>query len=321
MHLKYNMNNYLMESYKLSVNECKQVVHYARHKGNSRSDVVLVHGGPGSGSQAGQISLFSTVHYRPVLIDQRGAGLSQPTGTLEDNTTQHLIEDMEAIRKQLGIRRWHVFGGSWGSTLGLAYAMQHPKRVISLILYGIFLGRQHELEALYYPGGAVESYYPERFAAFLRLLPPEERHNPIEGYWKLFQSDDARIRRAALESWTRLEKQVSSFWPDSGSVEAALSDPEYVLAHSQIENHYFRHNCFVDGEALLRGAGERLRGIPVSLHAGRYDLVCPISTAWELHKAVPGSRLKVAEMSGHTWTEPEMTRLLTETTREHESYL
>lgn len=271
--------------------------------------LLYLHGGPGSGASAEIRRLFDPTRLRAVLFDQRGAGRSTPHGGLEANTTQHLVADIERIREALGIDRWIVFGGSWGATLALAYAMEAPARVARMVLYGAFLCRPVELARLYGRSGVAAALYPDVYARFAELLPDADA-DPVEAYGRLFRSPDARIRTEALTRWTLLEKAVSRFMPDAEALAADLADADYVLAHSLIENHYFRHAGFIDADAILATAGARLADVAIDLVAARYDLVCPLETAHTLSGAIPHARLHIVPDAGHTWRDPANTRIL-----------
>lgn len=270
--------------------------------------IVMLHGGPGSGLNPDHRRLFDPAKFMLIQFDQRGCGQSTPHGATAENTTQHLVRDIDTIRSQLAIQTWHIAGGSWGSTLALAYARTFTRQVRSLTLYGIFLGRQKELEALYFKGGIASRLFPELFADFLKLLPEKDTANPIEGYAKLFASQPSAQRTQALLQWTQLEKQCSRLVVEQHELAADLTNEPYILAHSLIENHYFRHNCFIDGDALLASAGRFLADIPVTLINGRYDIVTPPETAYELTKAIPHAHLMIVEGAGHSVKEPSLNK-------------
>lgn len=274
--------------------------------------ITFLHGGPGSGCNAWQRRLFDPQKYRIILFDQRGSGRSIPHACLQANTTPHLVADMEVIRQHLNIAKWVITGGSWGSTLALAYADKHAEHITALVLYGMFLAREQELRALYCDGGIVSQIFPDIFEEFLSLLPAQDRETPLIGYDKLFRSDDEKIRHKAIEIWTRLEKRVSKVIVDEDSLNAETADPDFVIAHSLIENHYFLNNGFIDGDALLSRLSTRIKYIPFHIIQGRYDMVCPFKTAWEIHKAVPHSHLHIIEGAGHTAKETATTAVLLE---------
>lgn len=279
--------------------------------------LLYLHGGPGSGFSTDITQLLDPDHYRIILMDQRGSGRSTPHGSLAHNTTAHLVDDIERLRHHLGIETWHVFGGSWGATLTIAYAMAHPSATSALTLYGVFLARQHELEALYFDSGVAASMFPDVFAAFMDPLTPDQQANPINGYAKLFQSADETVRRDALNRWTTLEKAVSRLILDEAQMSADLSDPDFVLTHSLIENHYFRHHGFIDADDILQRAGQTLADIPINIVASRYDIVCPPQTAFDFARAVPHARLTLVEDAGHTWRDPSNTQALLQVLNAH----
>ena len=282
-------------------------MHFEQSGNPAGQPLLFLHGGPGTGSNPDQRRLFDPQKFHIIQFDQRGCGKSTPHGSLEHNTTDHLVADMIALMDHLHIDKAHLAGGSWGSTLALAFAMQHPERVRSLLVYGIFLCRPCEFRALYFKGGVVSQLYPEIFERFITLLPEADRHDPIKGYHKLFTSKDKELRNRALHIWTLLEQQSSNLIADQQRIDEEMTNPDYVLSHSLIENHYFQHNGFMDGDRLLLEAGERLSGIPVHIINGRYDLVCPMITAWQLHKALPDSTLEIILDAGHSFREPGIT--------------
>jgi proline iminopeptidase len=272
--------------------------------------VVFLHGGPGSGTSPWQRSLFNPQKYRIILFDQRGSGKSFPHASLQNNTTPHLVTDMELLRRELAIDKWVVFGGSWGSTLALAYADAHADKILGLVMYGIFLARESELRDLYYPGGIASRVFPDIFQNFIVLLTDDKKDDVIRGYRELFESSDPQVRRRALDLWTRLEKRMSRLVVTTKELQRQMTDSNAVLAHSLIENHYFLDHGFIDGDALLRGIGAKVRDIPVHIVQGRYDMVCPFKTAYELHLAIPHSALHIIEDVGHTAQEPRVQKVL-----------
>ena len=281
---------------------------YYECSGNKNGQPVLfLHGGPGTGSSPDTRRLFDPDRSKLIQYDQRGCGNSTPHGSLIDNTTDHLVEDMIKLLDHLKSDKVHLAGGSWGSSLALAFAMKHPARVKSLLIYGIFLCRPCEFQALYFEGGVVSQIYPEVFTRFIELLPPADRANPIKGYAKLFGSDEPKQRSKALHMWTLLEQQASRLIVDQNRLQTEMANPDYVLSHSLIENHYFQHNGFMDGDELLGIVGEKLADIPTYIINGRYDLICPMVTAHELHCAMPHSTLTIVPDAGHSFRDPGMT--------------
>ncbi|HEX6354824.1 prolyl aminopeptidase [Actinophytocola sp.] len=256
--------------------------------------VVFLHGGPGSGTSPLQRRFFDPDAYRVVLFDQRGCGRSTPhVATIdpdEHNTTWHLVADMEALREHLDIERWQLFGGSWGATLALAYAQTHPSRVTEIILRGAFLLRRTELDWLY--GGGAGALFPEEWAAFASLVPDGDI---LDGYQRLLR-DPARAAEAAA-AWSAWEGAIVSLTPNPNLV-AMYAEPRFAIAFTKLALHYFTHGGWLDDEQLIRDAG-KLAGIPGRIVQGRYDLVTPPATAWELHRAWPDSTLTILPRAGH----------------------
>lgn len=277
--------------------------------------VVFLHGGPGGGTAPFHRRFFDPAAYRIVLFDQRGCGRSTPhladDASLEHNTTDHLISDIEALRAHLGIDRWQVFGGSWGSTLALAYAQRHPDRVTELVLRGIFLLRRKEID--WYYNGAAGYVYPDEWEKFLAPVPEEERgQDLVEVYHRLLHSSDEQIARTAAIAWSSWEGATSSLLPHPDRV-AETSEPRFALAFARIENHYFRHGGFLEEGQLLRDIGA-IAHIPAVIVQGRHDIVCPAVSAWELHRAWPGSVLHIVDDAGHAASEPGIIHHLVEAT-------
>ena len=277
--------------------------------------VVFLHGGPGGATSPKHRTVFDPAAYRIVLLDQRGCGKSLPHvadgADLTANTTHNLVADVEALREHLSIAHWQVFGGSWGSTLALAYAQTHPQRVTELVLRGIFLLRRSEID-WFYNGGAAH-LFPEQWEGFLSPVPADERDGDlVAAYHRLLHSADAAVAERAAIAWTSWESATSSLLPRPERV-AAASEPRSALAFARIENHYFRHGGFLEEAQLLRDA-PALHGIPGMIVQGRYDVVCPVASAWELHEAWPGSELVVVADAGHSFDEPGITHQLLEAT-------
>ena len=274
--------------------------------------VIFVHGGPGGGCTADNRRFFDPARYRIVLFDQRGCGRSRPHAELAHNTTQALVEDMERIRDVLGIERWVVFGGSWGSTLSLVYAETHPQRVLGLILRGIFLVTAAELNWFYQDG--IQHVFPDHFDDFTSPIPEAERADLIHAYYKLLTSDEPGTRRQAAEVWSLFEARCSTLLP-SASVVDHFSDPDVAMAIARIECHYFVHDCFLAPEQIIRDA-PLIREIPGVIVQGRYDMVCPAIAAWQLHKAWPKAQLRLIPDAGHASSEPGICSALVEATDE-----
>jgi proline iminopeptidase len=267
--------------------------------------IVFLHGGPGSGTNPFHRTYFNPDKYKIILFDQRGCGKSTPHGCLEENTTTDLIADMEKLRKHLEIENWFVFGGSWGVTLALAYTDSYPEKVNGLVMYGIFLCRDQELIDTYFPAGTAAHVYPDVYNDFISLVSERNKENPIKGYQELFLSDDVDIRNKAVDMWTRWEKRISALEVDEDIINADMTDTNFVLSHSLIENHYFLNNGFVDGDKILSEIGTKLSEKPVHIVQGRYDMVCPFKTAWDLKQALPHAELHISARAGHTVKEPE----------------
>jgi proline iminopeptidase len=261
---------------------------------------VFLHGGPGAGCNPRHRRLFNPQKYCVLLFDQRGCGRSTPHAGLEANTTWHLVDDIEKLRRQLGVPQWLVFGGSWGSTLALAYAQAHPQCVSELVLRGIFTVRREEL-LWYYQEGA-SWIFPDEWEHFLAPIPPQERHDLMAAYRRRLTGTDEAARDAAAVAWSRWEGRTITLLPDD-AVDQVHSDPHYALAFSRIENHYFVNNGFLEDRQLLRDAG-RLHGIPGVIVQGRYDIATPARTAWELHRAWPQAQFHLVPDAGHAFSEP-----------------
>ena len=261
--------------------------------------VVFLHGGPGAGASAEHRRFFDPATYRIVIFDQRGAGRSTPLGELADNTTPHLIADMERLRERLGIERWQVFGGSWGSTLALAYAQAHPQRVTALVLRGIFLCRRPEIEWFLY---GMRQLYPEAWESFAGFLPEAERGDLLAAYHRRLADPDPAVHLPAARAWSIYEGACSTLLPSPETV-AAFGSDRMALGLARIEAHYFRNDIFLPENALLEGVG-KIRHIPAVIVQGRYDVVCPIVTADALHRAWPEADYVVVPDAGHSAMEP-----------------
>ncbi|NOY89910.1 MAG: prolyl aminopeptidase [Deltaproteobacteria bacterium] len=257
---------------------------------------VFVHGGPGGGSAPDYRRFWDPSRYRVVLFDQRGCGRSTPHASLEANTTPHLIADMERLRERLGIERWQVFGGSWGSTLSLAYAQAHPERVTELILRGIFLLRDEEIHWYYQEGAS--RIYPDAWEHFLAPIPEEERGDLVTAYYRRLTSPDQATRLEAAKAWSVWEGSTSKLVVDPRLV-ARTGHPRFAEAFARIECHYFIHGGFLpDGVGLLERV-DRIRHIPGVIVQGRYDVVCPMKSAWDLHRAWPEADFHITPDAGH----------------------
>lgn len=261
--------------------------------------VAFVHGGPGAGASPVHRRFFDPDHYRIVVFDQRGAGRSTPLGELRDNTTPHLVADMEALRAHLEIDRWSVFGGSWGSTLAIAYAEAHPDRCMSLILRGIFLCRKSEIDWFLH---GLRTVFPEPWRRFAGFLPEDERGDLMANYYRRLVDPDPAVHMPAARSWSIYEGSCSTLLPSPETV-AAFGEDRVALGLARIEAHYFMHDIFLPENALLDNIGA-IRGIPAAIVQGRYDMVCPIVTADELARAWPEADYRIVPDAGHSALEP-----------------
>jgi len=264
--------------------------------------VVLLHGGPGAGCNGKMRRFHDPAKYRIVLFDQRGAGRSTPHADLTDNTTWDLVADIEKLREHLGIERWQVFGGSWGSTLALAYAETHPQRVTELVLRGIFMLRRWELEWFYQEGA--NRLFPDAWEHYLAAIPPVERHDLISAFHRRLTSGDEAVRLAAAKAWSIWEGATSYLHIDPNYA-TSHGDPNFALAFARIENHYFVNGGFFEVEDQLLRDAHRIADIPGVIVHGRYDVVCPIQNAFDLHKAWPKAELVVSAACGHSGFEAE----------------
>jgi proline iminopeptidase len=267
--------------------------------------VVFLHGGPGGGCSATSRQFFDPARYRTILFDQRGAGKSTPNGELRANTTAHLIGDLEALRRFRGIDAWHVFGGSWGSTLAVAYAQECAPACLSLTLRGIFLMREWEIRWLFEAG---RLFRPDAWEGLLDGLPPELKTDPLEGYAQLLEHPDRSVRISAARRWCGFEATLANLIPDPARI-AGANDERVAYAMARIELHYFRNRRYDPEDQLLRGA-HKMSHLPITIVQGRYDLLCPPISAVQLHRACPGSRLIMVGDAGHSATEPGIRSVL-----------
>ncbi len=285
---------------------------YVEECGNPRGvPVLFVHGGPGAGCAEYHRRFFDPEQYRIILFDQRGCGRSTPHASLESNTTQALVADMEVIRHRLGVQRWVVFGGSWGSTLGLVYAQTHPGYVLGLILRGIFLCRSQDIHWFYQEGA--NRIYPDHWEQFIRPIPESERGDLVRAFYARLTSDDEIMRMAAAKAWSIWEGRCATLLPRKSVVDY-FADPHTALSLARIECHYFVHNTFLAPNQIIRQA-ERLANIPGVMVHGRYDMVCPIDQATALHAAWPQAELHIIPDAGHSATEVAIVDALIRATR------
>lgn len=284
----------------LRVSELHEI--YVEQSGNPGGQpVVFVHGGPGGGTEPGYRRFFDPAKYRIVLFDQRGCGQSRPHASLEENTTWHLVSDMERIRVELGIDRWVVFGGSWGSTLALAYAQTHPERVKAMVLRGIFLLRPKEIRWFYQEGASF--LYPDAWEKYLAPIPEDERGDLVAAYYRRLTSSDAAVRQEAAQAWSVWEGSTSKLFPSPSLIDR-FAGGEFAQAFARIECHYFTNGGFFDHPDQLLENVDTIRHIPTFMVQGRYDVVCPMTTAWELHRRWPEAQLEIVADAGHSASEP-----------------
>jgi proline iminopeptidase len=276
-------------------------IHVEESGNPSGRPIVFVHGGPGGGVESWHRQFFDPVRYRAVLIDQRGCGKSTPHAELRENTTWDLVADMEAVRERLGIDRWVVFGGSWGATLALAYAETHPERTKALILRGIFLLRREEIRWFYQEGA--NWIFPDAWQHYVDVIPPAERGDFVKAYYKRLTSSDASVRREAARAWSIWEGATSKLLQSEDLVKR-FGEDRFAEAFARIECHYFVNDGFFKSNNWLLENVGRIRKIPGVIVQGRYDVVCPMKSAWDLHCAWPEADLQIVADAGHAASEP-----------------
>ena len=269
--------------------------------------IVFLHGGPGGGIIPEYRQYFNPQKWNAILFDQRGCGKSTPFASLEENTTWDLVEDIEKLRKHLGIDKWAVFGGSWGSTLGLAYAIKHPNACSALFLRGIFLLRKKEIDWFYQEGAS--RFFPDAWENYIQEIPEAERSNLLEAYNKRLISPDEKIRARAARSWSVWEAATAKLLQDTALMNS-FSEEKFATAFARIECHYFRNKGFFPKENYLLDEIDKIRHIPGYIVHGRYDIICPIESAWELSKAWPEANLKIIPDAGHSLAERGITKTL-----------
>jgi proline iminopeptidase len=273
---------------------------YYEQSGNPQGKpVIFLHGGPGGGTDPSYRRFFDPKKYRIVLLDQRGCGQSRPHASLVDNTTWALVDDIETLRKHLAIEKWLVFGGSWGSTLALAYAETHPQRVTQMILRGIFLLRRSELEWFYQNPEGAASLFADRWEPFVKLIPKAERGDMIKAYYKRLTSRSAAVRAKAAYAWSVWEGATSHLFTNPADLKK-FDNAEYAAAFARIECHYFVNGGFLERPNQLLENVKRIRKIPCVIVQGRYDVVCPMRSAWDLHRAWPEAELRIVADAGHS---------------------
>ena len=295
----------------LAVDNLHQI--YWEECGNPQGvPIVFVHGGPGAGSSPASRRFFDPDYYRIIVFDQRGSGRSLPLGEIRNNTTPLLIQDMESLREHLGITQWHIFGGSWGSTLAIAYAEHHPDHCISMILRGIFLCRQSEIDWFLY---GMRTIFPEQWYEFNAFLPPDERHDLLTSYHARLMNPDPDIHMPAAFSWSKYEGACATLLPSQATVNSFL-DPVIALGLARMEAHYFSNNIFLPDNYLMDNIG-KIQHIPTTIVQGRYDVVCPIVTAHEVIQKWPEAKYVVVPDAGHSAYDPTLCRELVKACERH----
>ena len=285
-------------------------IYWERVGTRGKKPAVFLHGGPGGGLSPSQRRAFDPDKYDVLLFDQRGCGRSLPFASLEHNTTWDLVADIEKLRQMIGVERWLVFGGSWGSSLALAYAETHPERCTELVLRGIFALRRWELEWYYQHGASL--LFPDKWEHFVAPIPEAERGDLMAAYRKRLAGDDVEAQLRCATAWAKWEGETITLLPDP-SVSGSFYDPHYALAFARIENHYFVHAGWMDDGQLIRDV-HQIRHIPAVIVQGRYDTACPAQTAWDLHRAWPEAEFHLVEGAGHAFSQPGILHHLIEAT-------
>jgi proline iminopeptidase len=273
--------------------------------------IVFLHGGPGGGISPDHRRFFDPKHYHVILFDQRGCGQSTPFAELKENSTWDLVNDIETLREHLDIKKWHVFGGSWGSTLALTYAITHPKKVSALILRGIFLCRPSEIRWFYQEGAS--QIFPDQWEPYRDHIPAKERSNFVQAYYKRLTSSSEKTRLNAARIWSQWEMATSYLLQKQEAI-AEMEDPARALPFARIESHYFINNSFFPTENYILENVKKIKNIPGTIVQGRYDVVCPMKSAWDLHRAWPQSKIIIISNAGHSASEPGTRAALVEAT-------
>ncbi|MDQ3000239.1 MAG: prolyl aminopeptidase [Fibrobacterota bacterium] len=287
---------------------------YFEEAGNPNGvPVLFLHGGPGAGINPKHRRYFDPDHYRIILFDQRGAGRSQPHAEIIENTTDHLINDIEKLRRLLHVENWLLFGGSWGSTLALAYAIRHPSRITGLILRGVFLGRKSEVRWLFQEGAS--AVFPDFWEKFLSPIPHSERKDLVSAYYRRLTSEDSGEQLRSAQAWSGWEASVCKLIPDEILIGESIAD-RMALSLARLECHYCLNGLFLPGENHILDNAGILNGIRCRIVQGRYDMACPPYSAWDLHKALPGSEIRIVPDAGHSATEPGLLRELVQATED-----
>ena len=290
---------------------------YYEESGNPNGKpVIFVHGGPGGGTSPANRCFWNPRVYRIILFDQRGCGKSKPHACLENNTTWHLVDDIERIRERLGIEKWQVFGGSWGSTLSMTYAIKHPDRVSELVLRGIFMLRQKELQWFYQEGAS--NIFPDAWEAYENNIPEEERDDYISAYYRRLTGDDEDVKLASAKVWSIWEGSTSRLITDQNLIDKT-ADGHFALSFARIECHYFINKGFFDSETWILDNIEAVTDIPMTIVQGRYDVVCPVRSAWDLSRALPNANLRIVADAGHSAAEEGIIAELVSATEKYKS--
>jgi len=286
----------LFNSFQLPVSDMHSI--YVEESGNKNGKpVIFLHGGPGGGISSSYRQYFDPEKWRIIMFDQRGCGKSTPFAELKENTTWDLVEDIEKIRKHLGIDSWVVFGGSWGSTLSLAYSQTHPSSCKGLILRGIFLVRKKEIDWFYQEGA--NNIFPDRWESFLAPISPDKRNNLLKAYYEILTGDDHSKKIEAAKAWSTWEGSTVRLLLDENFI-GDFSDEKFAEAFARIECHYFMNNCWFDSDNYLIENIDKIRNIPAVIVHGRYDIICPVVQAWDLHKAWPEADFYIIPDAGHS---------------------
>ncbi|KAK7479310.1 hypothetical protein BaRGS_00029480 [Batillaria attramentaria] len=293
-------------------------LHYWQYGNKNGNPVIFLHGGPGGGVKKRDHCYFDPDAYRIILFDQRGSGKSTPAAELQENTTWHSVEDIEKLRKHMGVERWVVFGGSWGSTLALAYSQTHPDRVKAIVLRGIFTLRRRELEWFYEDKGGACMLFPDHFENYRDFIPRAERKDIMGAYYRRLTGEDEKVKVEAAKRWSRWEMATSKLFVDSDMLQRAESD-QWALQFARIECHYFIYGGFLESDDQLLDNVDRIRHIPATIVQGRYDIVCPPETAWLLHKRWPEAEFHIVPDAGHSPREPGTTSLLVQATDKYKT--
>ncbi len=296
--------------FELNVSEL-HTIHVEESGNPNGKPVIFLHGGPGGGIEPIYRQYFNPEKWRIIIFDQRGCGQSTPHAELRENTTWDLVSDIEKIRKNLGINNWVVFGGSWGSTLSMSYAISHPDRCKALVLRGIFMLRKKEIQWFYQEGASF--IYPDAWEHYLAPIPENERHDLVSSYYKRLTSDDETVRLAAAKAWSIWEASTSKLF-QSGSYLHHFEEPKVAEAFARIECHYFTNGGFFETDEWLLENIDKIRHIPTVIVQGRYDIVCPMVSAWELHRAFPEADFEIVQDAGHSMTEDGIAAKLVEYT-------